>query len=176
VSCEIDRKSTSSTCHFLGSSLVCWSSRKKSSVAQSTTEVEYVLVAGYCSQILWIMHTMRDYGETYKSVPLICDSCSAICLAQNLVFHGRAKHIKVRHHFLRDHVKKGDVEMKYIDTERQLADIFTKLLDATHFASLRENLVFAIPTTWFDGELVFCLVSTLSYILLLFCCIFFIFT
>jgi hypothetical protein len=63
-------------------------------------------------------------------------------------FHGRA-----RHHFLRDHVEKGDIEMKYIDIERQLADIFTKPLDATHFASLwgGEDLVFAIPMAWFEG-------------------------
>jgi hypothetical protein len=79
---------------------------------------------------------VRDYGVTYKRVPLMCDSSSAICLAQNPVFHERAKHIKVRHHFLRDHVQKGDIEMKYIDTERQLTDIFTKPLDVTHFTSL----------------------------------------
>jgi hypothetical protein len=89
---------------------------------------------------------MRDYGVNYKSVPLICDSSSAICLAQNPVFHGRAKHIKVRYHFLRDHVEKGDIVIKYIDTERQMADIFTKSLDTTHFASLcGGDLVFAIP-------------------------------
>jgi hypothetical protein len=84
---------------------------------------------------------------TYKSVPHMCDSSSVICLAQNPVFHGRAKHIKVRHHFLRDHVENGDIKMKYIDTERQLADIFTKPPDVTHFASLRGggDLVFAIP-------------------------------
>jgi hypothetical protein len=74
---------------------------------------------------------MRDYGVTYKRVPLMCDSSSAICLAQNSVFHGRVEHLKVRHH-----IEKGDIEMKYIDTERQLADIFTKLLDVTCFASL----------------------------------------
>jgi hypothetical protein len=72
---------------------------------------------------------MRDYEETYKSVLLMCDSSSAICLAQNPVFHGRAKHIKVRHHFLRHHVEKGDIEMKYINTERQLTNILTKPLD-----------------------------------------------
>jgi hypothetical protein len=60
---------------------------------------------------------MRDYIVTYKSVPLMCDSLSAICLAHNPVFHERVKHIKVRHHFLRDHVKKGDIEMKFIDIE-----------------------------------------------------------
>jgi hypothetical protein len=90
---------------------------------------------------------MRDYGVMYKSVPLMCDSSSAICLAQNPVFHGRAKHIKMRHHFLRDSVEKRDIVMKYNDTERQLADIFTKPLDATHFASLRgEPGVCVTPT------------------------------
>jgi hypothetical protein len=116
--CGIDRKSTYGTCHFLGSSLVCWSSHKQTSVAQSTIEAEYVTVASCCSQIIWIVHTMRDYRVTYKSVPLMCDSSSAICLAQNLVFLERAKHIKVRHHFLRDHIEKRDIEMRYIETER----------------------------------------------------------
>jgi hypothetical protein len=88
---------------------------------------------------------MRDYGVTYKSVPLIWDSSSGICLAQNLVFHGREKHIKMRHHFSRDHVEKGDIEIKYIDTERQLADIFIKPLDSTRFASLQGGLSVCRP-------------------------------
>jgi uncharacterized membrane protein (DUF485 family) len=100
------------------------------------------------------VQTMKDYGVTYKSVPLMCDSSSAICLAHNLVFHGRVKHIKVRHHFLRDHVEKGEIEMKFINTERQLADIFTKPFDSSRFASLRGSLVFAIPMALFEGELV----------------------
>jgi hypothetical protein len=73
---------------------------------------------------------------TYKRVSLMCDNSSAICLAQNLIFHGRAKYIKARHHFLRDHVKKGDIVMKYIDIERQLVDIFTKPLNASRLAAL----------------------------------------
>jgi hypothetical protein len=95
----------------------------------------------------------------------MCDISSAICLAQNPVFYARAKHIKVRHHFLRDHVEKGDIEMRYIETKRQLPYIFTKPFDVTHFASLREggDLVFAIPMACFEGELVFYLVYTLSY-------------
>jgi hypothetical protein len=83
---------------------------------------------------------MRDYGVTYKSIPHMCDISSVICLAHNPVFHGRVKHIKVRHHFLRDLVEKGEIEMKFIDTERWLADIFTKPLDSSHFASLRGEL------------------------------------
>jgi hypothetical protein len=81
----------------------------------------------------------------------MCDSSSTICLAHNLVFHGRVKHIKVRHHFLSDHVEKGDIEMKFVDTERQLVDIFTKPLDSSHFASLRGELGVSIPMAWFEG-------------------------
>jgi hypothetical protein len=89
---------------------------------------------------------MRDYGVTYKSVPLMCDSSSAICLSHNPVFHERTKHIKVRHHFLTDHVEKGDIEMKFNDTERQMADIFTISLDFSHFA----GGALCLPSLWLD--------------------------
>jgi hypothetical protein len=145
--CGIDRKSISGICHFLGSSLVCWSAHKQSSVAQSTTKAEYVDATSCCSHILWIVKTMRDYGVTYNSVPLMCDSSSAICLAYNPVFHRRAKHIKVRHHFLRDHVEKGEIEMKFIDTERQLTNIFTKPLDSSRFSSLWGG-AWCLPSLW----------------------------
>ncbi|KAK3153574.1 hypothetical protein QOZ80_2BG0177540 [Eleusine coracana subsp. coracana] len=95
VGCRIDRNNTSGTCHFLGTSLICWSSHKQSSVAQSTIEVEYVAVASYCSQILWIVSIMRDYRLTFKSVPLMCDNSSVICLAKNPIQHGKVKHINV---------------------------------------------------------------------------------
>jgi hypothetical protein len=68
--CLLDRKSTSGTCQFLRSSLVSWSSRKQSSVAQSTTEAEYVAAASCCSRLLWITYTMSDFGEEYTHVPL----------------------------------------------------------------------------------------------------------
>jgi hypothetical protein len=66
----------------------------------------------------------------------MCDDSSAICLAQSPVFHGRAKHIEMRHHFLRDHVENGDMVIKSIDIERQLTDIFTKPIDVSRFAAL----------------------------------------
>jgi hypothetical protein len=87
---------------------------------------------------------MRDFGVIFKRVPLMCDNTSAISIAKNLVFHKRMKHLKVRHHFLRDHVEKGDIEMRYIDTERHLTDIFTKPLDVSRFTVLQRKLVFVI--------------------------------
>jgi hypothetical protein len=83
---------------------------------------------------------MRDFRVIFERVLLMCDNTSAISIAKNLVFHKRMRHLERRHHFLRDHVEKGDIKMRYIDTERQLADIFTKPLDASRFASLWEEI------------------------------------
>jgi hypothetical protein len=83
---------------------------------------------------------MRDFRVIFERVPLMCDNTSAIFVAKNAIFHKRMKHLEVRHHFLRDHVEKRDIEMRYIDTERQLADIFTKPLDASRFATLRGEI------------------------------------
>nr|AAM08523.1 Putative retroelement [Oryza sativa Japonica Group]AAP51828.1 retrotransposon protein, putative, Ty1-copia subclass [Oryza sativa Japonica Group] len=138
--CRIDRKSTSGTCHFLGKSLIAWSSRKQSSVAQSTAESEYVAAASCCSQILWLLSTLKYYGLTFEKVPLFCDNTSAINIAKNLVQHSRTKHNDIRFHFLRDHVEKGDVELQFLDTKLQIANIFTKPLDSNRFAFLRGEL------------------------------------
>jgi hypothetical protein len=140
VGCGIDRKNTSGTCHFLRSSLACWSSRKQSSVAQSTTEAEYVAAVSCCSQILWIVHTIRDFGVRFERVSLMCDNTSVISVAKNPVFHKKMRHVERRHNFLGDHVEKGDIEMRYIDTERQLTDIFTKPFDSSRFANLRGEI------------------------------------
>jgi hypothetical protein len=116
---------------------------------------------------------MRDFGVRFERVPLMCDNTRAISVAKNPVFHKKMRHVERRHHFLRDHVEKGDIEMRYIDTERQLADIFTKPLDSSRFANLWGGLVFAIHMAWFEGELV--VLPCILYILL-FSYIFFILT
>jgi hypothetical protein len=107
----------------------------------------------------------------FERVPLMCDKTSAISIAQNLVFHKRMRHLEQRHHFLRDHVEKGDIEMRYIDTMRQLADIFTKPSMLLALLICRGKFVFAILMAWFEGELVLYLVYLYH---LLFSCIFFI--
>jgi hypothetical protein len=83
---------------------------------------------------------MRDFEVSFKRVPIMCDNINAIFVAKNLVFHKRMRHLERKHHFFRDHVEMGDIEMRYIDTERQLADIFTKPLDASCFADLRGEI------------------------------------
>ena len=93
-----------------------------------------------CAQLLWMRQTLHDFGCNFTKIPLLCDNESAIKLANNLVSHPRAKHIDIRHHFLRDHETKGDIEIRHVSTEKQLADIFTKPLDESRFYALRSEL------------------------------------
>jgi hypothetical protein len=137
---KVDRKSTSGCCQFLGSSMISWHSKKQNSVALSTAEAEYIAAGACCSQVLWIAQQMRDLGFDYKSIPVKCDNTSAISISKNPVQHSRTKHIDVRHHFIRDHVEKGDICLEFVSTNLQIADIFTKPLPDERFASLRLEL------------------------------------
>jgi transposase InsO family protein len=137
---KVDRKSTSGCCQFLGASLISWHSKKQNSVALSTAEAEYIAAGACCSQILWIAQQMRDLGINLKGIPIKCDNTSAISITKNPVQHSRTKHIDVRHHFIRDHVEKGDVSISFISTDYQWADIFTKPLAEDRFTFIRREI------------------------------------
>ncbi|KAM6597070.1 hypothetical protein CsatA_007594 [Cannabis sativa] len=138
--CKTDRKSTSGTCHFLGNSLVSWFSKKQNSVALSTTEAEYIAAGSCCAQILWMKQTLKDFDIDFECTPIKCDNTSAINLSKNPILHSRAKHIDIRHHFLRDHIQRGDIMLDFVSTEFQLADIFTKPLSDERFSFIRREL------------------------------------
>jgi hypothetical protein len=75
-----------------------------------------------------------------NKVPFLCDNESAIKIAYNPVQHSRTKHIEIQNHLFRDHVAGGDIELAYVCTKDQLADIFTKPLDEARFGYLRNEL------------------------------------
>ncbi|GKC19159.1 retrovirus-related pol polyprotein from transposon TNT 1-94 [Tanacetum coccineum] len=134
--CNMDRKSTSGACQLLGGKLVCWSAKKQQSIAMSSTKAEYVAVAGCCANILSMKSQLTDYDIVYEKVPIFCDNTSAIAISNNPVLHSRTKHFEIRYHFIRDHILKGDIELHFIPTQYQLADIFTKPLDEPTFKRL----------------------------------------
>jgi hypothetical protein len=133
--CKIERKSTSGTCQFVGRSLVSWASKKQNSVALSTAEAEYIAAGHCCAQLLWMRQTLRDYGYKLSKVTLLCDNESAIRMADNPVEHSDTKHIDIRYH-----QQKGGIEIAYVSTHNQLADIFIKPLDEKTFSKLRNEL------------------------------------
>ena len=106
----------------------------------SSAEAEYVAAAGCCAQVLWIKSQLADYDVHYDKVPIFCDNTSAIAISNNPVLHSRTKHIDIRYHFIRDHIEKGNVEILFISTDKQLAEIFTKPLDDNTFKRLVSEL------------------------------------
>ncbi|GJS83256.1 retrovirus-related pol polyprotein from transposon TNT 1-94 [Tanacetum coccineum] len=111
--------------------LVCWSAKKKQSVAMSSAEAEYVSATGCCTNILWMKSQLTDYDIIYEKVPIFYDNPSIIAISNNPVLHSRTKHIDIR-----DHILKGDMELHFIPTQYQLVDIFTKPLDEPTFKRL----------------------------------------
>ena len=135
-----DRKSTSGGCFYLRNNVVSWFSKKQNSVALSTAEAEYISAGSCCAQILWIKQQLKDFGSEQNQIPILCDNTSAINISKNPIQHSRTKHIEIRHHFIRDHVQKGDIVLEFVDTKHQLADIFTKPLSEDQFSYIRREL------------------------------------
>nr|GEW82412.1 copia protein [Tanacetum cinerariifolium] len=136
ASCQDTRKSTSGSAQFLGDKLVSWSSKKHKSTVISTTEAEYIAMSRCCAQILWMRSQLIDYGFAFDNIPLYYDNKSAVALCCNNVYHSGSKHVDIRHHFIRDQVENGVVELYFVTTNYQLADIFTKALPRERFEFL----------------------------------------
>ncbi|KAJ9539456.1 hypothetical protein OSB04_032189 [Centaurea solstitialis] len=90
--------------------------------------------------VLWMRNQLMDYGFQLSKIPIYCDNTSAIAIANNPVLHSKTKHIEIRYHFIRDHVMNGDVELHFVPTEYQVADLFTKPLDEKRFNQLISEL------------------------------------
>ncbi|GJV77065.1 putative ribonuclease H-like domain-containing protein [Tanacetum coccineum] len=80
---NLDRKSTTGGCQFLGRRLITWQCKKQTIVATSTTEAEYVAAASCCGQVLWIQNQMLDYGFNFMNTKIYIDNESTICIMKN---------------------------------------------------------------------------------------------
>ncbi|GKB33725.1 hypothetical protein Tco_0873126 [Tanacetum coccineum] len=138
--CLDSRKSTSGGIQFLGGDkLVSWSSKKQDCTSMSSAEAEYVSLSACCAQVLWMRTQLTDYGFHFDKIPMYCDSKAAIAISCNPVQHSRTKHIDVRYHFIKEQVEKGIVELFFVGTEYQLADLFTKALSEEWITALSGN-------------------------------------
>ena len=135
-----DRKSTSGGCFYLGNNLVSWFSKKQNCVSLSTAEAEYIAAGSSCSQLVWMKQMLKEYNVEQDVMTLYCDNMSAINISKNPVQHSRTKHIDIRHHYIRELVDDKVITLEHVATEEQVADIFTKALDANQFEKLRGKL------------------------------------
>ena len=126
---DADRKSVSGYVITLAGGAVAWSSKKQSTVALSTTEAEYVATTHCAKQVIWHRSLLNEVGISLPSTSTIfSDNQAAVSIAHHLEHHARTKHINIAHHFLCDLVQNGMLNLVYINTQINLADIFTKLL------------------------------------------------
>nr|GEX95812.1 retrovirus-related Pol polyprotein from transposon TNT 1-94 [Tanacetum cinerariifolium] len=121
--CKDTFKSTSGGAQFLIEKLVSCSSKKQDYTSLSTAKSEYVSLSACCAQVLWMRTQLTDYGYHFDKILIYCDSKSAIVRSCNLVQHSRTKHIAVRYHFIKEHIEKGTIELYFVKTDYQLADI-----------------------------------------------------
>ncbi|GKE12563.1 putative ribonuclease H-like domain-containing protein [Tanacetum coccineum] len=133
---NLDRKSTTGGCQFLGRRLITWQCKKQTIVATSTTEAEYVAAASCCGQVLWIQNQMLDYGFNFMNTKIYIDNESTICIVKNPVYHSKTKHIAIRHHFIRDAYEKKLIQVLKIHTNDNVADLLTKAFDVSRFQFL----------------------------------------
>ena len=104
-----------------------WKSRKQESVALSTAEAEYIALSSAAQEAVWLRRLFAELGNGSKSpITIMEDNQSAIAMAKNSKFHGRAKHIDIRHHFIREKVNDGDIQLLYCPTGDMVADMLTK--------------------------------------------------
>ena len=133
------RRSTSGYIFSLSGGAISWRSQKQKCVALSTTEAEYVAMASAAQESVWLRQLIAELtnsSTTEAPTLLYEDNQSAIAMTKNPQYHGRAKHIDIRHHFIRQQVAQG---IEYCPTVEMTADILTKGLSQERFCILRHK-------------------------------------
>ena len=126
-----DRKSISGYCFRLSENgpIISWKSKKQQIVSLSTCEAEFIAITHTTQEALYLTNILKTILEpelTKSPVVINCDNQASIVLAQNTVINQRSKHIDIKYHFIKNEVKKESIVLKYISSEQNIADVFTK--------------------------------------------------
>lgn len=148
------RRSTSGYVFDIGSGKISWSSRRQATTALSSCEAEYMGQTNATKEAIWLqklfselqtdlrgeedVDTVRDLAPA--AVVILCDNQGAIALAKNPTNHKGSKHIETQHHFVREKVERGEVQLEYIPTDEMVADGLTKPLGKERFSRFRKAL------------------------------------
>jgi len=117
---------------FLGNS------DKQRIVARSSTEAENKALADGTAEVIWLQYLLTDLQVPSVSTPTIwCDNLGATYLSANPIFHARTKHVEVDYHFVRDRIAKKEIQIRFVPSRDQLADVFTKPLPVASFTAFR---------------------------------------
>ncbi|GJY22894.1 putative ribonuclease H-like domain-containing protein [Tanacetum coccineum] len=136
---NLDRKSTTGGCQFLGQRLISWQCKKQTILATSTTDNIRN------RQVLWVQNQLLDYGFNFMNTKIHIDNESTICIVKNPVYHSKTKHIEIHQHFIRDCYEKKLINVEKIHTDLNVADLLTKPFDGPRFNYLVVSIAMINP-------------------------------
>ena len=152
AACSTTRRSITGYVMMLGKSAASWKSKKQSVVSKSSAESEYRAMSQAASEVTWLVRLLDELQiKNLTPVTLYCDNQSALHIAKNPTFHERTKHIEIDCHFTRDKVLEGLLQLSYLPTTHQLADVFTKILPSTQHWFLLHKLRLFSPHSSLRG-------------------------
>jgi hypothetical protein len=137
-----DRKSTTGYVIKINGCTISWLSKKQGTVALSTAEAEYMSISSLVQELKWFHQVLTEL-EIPHTIPMriYTDNQAAKAISENDLHHQRTKHIDLRHHFVRDAVAAGEVKIEWIQSENQLADVFTKGLNKQTYKRLTQSIM-----------------------------------
>jgi len=138
----VDRCSITGYISYFGSAPISWSSWKQPTVALSTMEAEYMALAKATCKAIWLRKLSSELGiPTNSPTTIFIDNQSAMHFAENPVFHGRSKHIDIRHHFVHERLASNEVILNHCASKENVADMFTKPLAKPQFIALCDRVL-----------------------------------
>lgn len=121
--------------------MISWKSKKQATISRSSTEAEYSGLSSSTGEIVWIQQLLLNLQVQLSQPALIfCENQAAIHIATNPIIHESTKHIEIDCHFIRDNINDGFIKLLEVQTQHQLADVFTKPLPASTLCPLLSKM------------------------------------
>lgn len=123
-----DRKSTTGWLFTFNGAPISWASKKQSTVSRSTMESKLVAGLFATAEGIWLIRLGQDFKHNFTPIPLFTDNQSALAFSKNDIVNNRTKHIDTHFHYAKEQVSNGNINLRYIPSLENPADILTKPL------------------------------------------------